>query len=56
MYLPPYCPELNLIEIVWRKLKYEWLPLNAYRSFKNLGRAPNETLRQVGSKYRIAFA
>src|SRR4029453_3461339 len=53
MYLPPYCPELNLIEIVWRKLKYEWLPLSAYRSFKNLRRALNETLRQVGSKYRI---
>ena len=56
MFLPPYCPELNLIEIVWRKLKYEWLPLSAYRSFKHLGRALNETLRQVGSKYRIAFA
>ena len=56
MFLPPYSPELNLIEIVWRKLKYEWLPLNAYRSFKNLGWALNETLRQVGSKYRIALA
>jgi transposase len=23
-YLPPYSPELNLIEIVWKKLKYHW--------------------------------
>ncbi|WP_198388706.1 IS630 family transposase [Burkholderia ubonensis] len=23
-YLPPYSPELNLIEIVWRHLKYRW--------------------------------
>ena len=24
VYLPPYSPELNLIEIVWNKLKYSW--------------------------------
>lgn len=24
VYLPPYSPELNLIEIVWKKLKYHW--------------------------------
>jgi transposase len=23
-YLPPYSPELNKIEIVWRQLKYRW--------------------------------
>ena len=25
-FLPPYSPELNRIEILWRKMKYEWLP------------------------------
>nr|WP_246556406.1 IS630 family transposase [Desulfonema magnum] len=25
-FLPTYSPELNLIEILWRKIKYEWLP------------------------------
>ncbi len=34
-YLPTYSPELNLIEIVWRFIKYHWLPLSAYVSFKN---------------------
>jgi hypothetical protein len=29
-FLPPYCPELNLIELLWRKIKYDWLPLDAY--------------------------
>ncbi|MEL7118808.1 MAG: IS630 family transposase, partial [Bacteroidota bacterium] len=24
-YLPTYSPHLNLIEILWRKIKYEWL-------------------------------
>lgn len=25
-FLPPYSPELNRIEILWHKIKYEWLP------------------------------
>ena len=24
-FLPPYSPELNRIEILWRKVKYEWM-------------------------------
>ena len=34
--IPPYSPELNIIEIVWRKIKYEWLPFSAYESFISL--------------------
>lgn len=56
LFLPPYCPELNWIEILWRKIKYEWLPLAAYQSFKDLTDALLEVLKQVGSKYRITFA
>lgn len=26
----PYSPELNLIEILWRKIKCEWMPFSAY--------------------------
>ena len=55
-FLPPYCPELNLIELLWRKIKYEWLPLNAYQSFKTMTRTLFEVLRGIGSKYRITFA
>ncbi len=29
-YLSPYSPELNLIEILWRRIKYTWLPFSAY--------------------------
>jgi transposase len=56
LFLPPYCPELNLIEILWRKIKYEWLPVSAYQSFKDLSEALNEVLRGVGSKYQLSFA
>ncbi|MCD1117858.1 IS630 family transposase [Chryseobacterium turcicum] len=35
-FLPPYSPELNLIEILWRRIKYQWLDFEAYQSFQNL--------------------
>jgi transposase len=54
--LPPYCPELNLIEILWRKITYAWLPLDAYQNFKPLTASLFEVLRGIGSKYRITFA
>lgn len=28
-YLPPYAPELNRIDILWRRSKYTWLPFSA---------------------------
>jgi DDE superfamily endonuclease len=56
LFLPPYCPELNLIEILWRKIKYQWLPFSAYQSFKDLSEALDEVLRGIGSKYRLNFA
>ena len=54
--IPAYSPELNLIEILWRMIKYHWLPLKAYESFKALGRGLYEVLKGVGSKYQIEFA
>ncbi len=54
--LPGYSPELNLIEILWRMIKYHWLPLTAYQSFKLLSKHLTEVLSQVGSKYQINFA
>ena len=55
-YLPTYSPELNLIEIVWRLIKYNWLPLSAYLSFKNLKSELQQVLDGIGSKYQINFA
>lgn len=54
-FLPPYCPELNLIEHLWRKIKYEWLPLDADQNFKTLTASLFEVLKGIGSKYRITF-
>lgn len=54
--IPPYSPELNLIEILWRFIKYLWLPFSAYLSFKDLVREVEYILANIGSKYRINFA
>ncbi|ERS90797.1 hypothetical protein Q671_17725, partial [Halomonas sp. PBN3] len=45
VYLSAYSPELNLIEILWRQMKYAWLPLSAYLSFEHLC---NEVHRLLG--------
>ncbi|MDF5716289.1 MAG: transposase, partial [Rhizonema sp. NSF051] len=34
-WLPSYSPQLNLIEILWRFMKYEWIEIDAYQSWKN---------------------
>lgn len=55
-FLPPYCPELNLIEILWRFVKYRWLSLGAYKTVETLNNCLDYVLKNVGSKYRITFA
>jgi transposase len=56
-FLPPYCPELNLIELLWRKIKYDWLTArHAYQNFKAMTEALFEVIQGIGSKYRITFA
>jgi transposase len=55
-YLPTYSPELNLIEILWRFIKYFWLPFSAYLSFSHLSSSLDFILSNFGSKYLISFA
>jgi len=54
--ISPYSPELNIIEIVWRKIKYEWLPFSAYESIEALRESLFEVLANIGKKYQIDFA
>ena len=55
-YLRPYSPELNLIEILWRRIKYTWLPFSAYACLNALSGALEAILSQIGSEYQITFA
>ena len=55
-YLSTYSPELNLIEILWRNIKYTWLPFSAYQCLNALREALENILKNFGSKYQITFA
>jgi transposase len=54
--IPPYSPELNRIEILWRKIKYEWLDFSAYVSFQSLKESLNDILANIGKEYQINFS
>jgi|TARA_R100001244_G_scaffold82550_1_gene64034 transposase len=56
VYLSPYSPELNLIEILWREIKYKWLPLTAYSSFDKLCEAVKNVCDNYGKSNSITFA
>ncbi len=53
--LPSYCPELNRIEMLWQKIKYDWLSWEAYKSEQSLREELDKVLSQIGSKYHVIF-
>lgn len=55
-YLPRYSPHLNIAEILWRKLKYEWLSPSDYISKENLFYTVRQALSAVGTSLRIEFS
>ena len=55
-WLPTYSPQLNLIEILWRFMKYEWIKTEAYFSWNNLVEYVEDILKYFGTKYTINFA
>lgn len=54
-FIPPYSPELNKIEILWRFVKYKWLKFEAYISFENLKASLKNVLDNFGKKCIINF-
>ena len=53
--LPLYSPHLNLVEIVWRFIKYQWVEFWAYLSFEHLVKYVEHVLANWGTKYQINF-
>ena len=55
-YLPRYSPHLNIVETLWRKLKYEWLTPADYQSKEHLFYQINLALKAVGNNLFIQFS
>jgi transposase len=55
-WLPSYSPQLNLIEILWRFMKYEWIEIDAYSSWENLVNYVEKVLKSYGTEYTINFS
>ena len=53
--LPRYSPQLNLIEILWRFIKYEWIEVSAYQSWQSLVQYVEKVLKEFGENYVINF-
>jgi transposase len=55
-WLPPYSPELNLIEILWKFIKQEWMKIEDYKNWQNLVDYVPNVLENLGKEYAINFA
>jgi len=55
-YLPKYSPRLNLVEILWRFMKYEWIQWWAYKGWSYLVKYIEMVICGYGTEYEINFA
>jgi len=55
-FLPPRCPHLNLIETLWRKIKYEWLFNRDFYSKTTMEKKLRYIFKNFGSEYKIEFS
>jgi transposase len=53
-FLPPYSPELNRIELLWHKMKYEWLQFKLHTPGE-LEEAIDEIGEGFGDLYKLTF-
>jgi transposase len=55
-FLPTYSPHLNLIETLWRKIKYQWLCAEDYSSTSALKEAIFNIIRKYDQEFCINFS
>lgn len=55
-FLPPRCPHLNLIETLWRKIKYEWLKTADFYSEKTMLKKLKHIFSKYGNDFCINFS
>jgi transposase len=52
-YLPPYSPRLNIAEVLWRKLKYQWLRPQDHLESQTLFYQVHQALAAVGTRLKF---
>ena len=56
LFLPPYSPELNHIELLWHRCKHYWVRPEDYATDLTLLERVEYVLRNVGKNYIVTFA
>ena len=56
LFLPPYSPELNRIELLWHRCKHYWVRPEDYQTDQTLLERIEYVFKKVGSDYTITFA
>ena len=54
-WLPTYPPKQNLIEILWKFIKYEWIEVDAYENWNSFLNYLKKVLDNFGKEYVINF-
>lgn len=54
-FLPPYSPQLNPIEQLWKFMKYYWIEFDAYKSVEKMKNYVEKVIVGYGKKYEICF-
>ena len=54
-YLPPYSPQLNIIERVWKELKERWIKVQDYQSADQLFYSTTMILNTIGKSLTLKF-
>lgn len=54
-YLPPYSPQLNIIERLWKEMKARWINEKDYQTSDHLFFATHLVLNQIGKSLNLNF-
>lgn len=55
LFLPPYSPELNLIETLWKQAKYHWRAFDTWAR-QDLLKEVHALFGGFGTKYKFSYA
>ena len=56
LFLPPYSPELNKIELLWHRCKHHWVRPEDDQTERSLLERVEYVLNRVGTTYTVNFA